>query len=218
MGSRAVIGESRPFLSSSPALSNPQFGGSLQELAACDSREAHDRIAHPSLDWSRSFGAAGEYSSFVCPSDLLAAAASDFACWTPTSTPLDNLNSLRYRSEDMSSNMLHSMSPTTPGFHGLPHPFASPTSTHTRGFKRSASSDDEENGDGDTRPSSSSRRNTAVKRACNECRQQKVSNCPVNSGIEASVSAKKLVLSFACAPPCSIAINAYHSHEDLQHE
>jgi hypothetical protein len=50
----------------------------------------------------------------------------------------------------------------------------SPTST--RGFKRSVSSDDEgENGDGDTRPSSS-RRNTSVKRACNECRQQKVSN------------------------------------------
>ncbi|KAH3904297.1 hypothetical protein HBI56_008840 [Parastagonospora nodorum] len=56
------------------------------------------------------------------------------------------------------------------------HPFAiSPTSpTSTRGFKRSASSDDDnENGDGDTRPSSS-RRNTAVKRACNECRQQKL--------------------------------------------
>jgi hypothetical protein len=56
------------------------------------------------------------------------------------------------------------------------HAFAiSPTSpTSTRGFKRSASSDDDqENGDGDTRPSS--RRNTAVKRACNECRQQKVS-------------------------------------------
>lgn len=57
------------------------------------------------------------------------------------------------------------------------HPFAlSPTSpTSTRGFKRSASTDDEnEHGDGDTRPSSA-RRNTAVKRACNECRQQKVS-------------------------------------------
>ncbi|RYN43348.1 hypothetical protein AA0112_g744 [Alternaria arborescens] len=70
--------------------------------------------------------------------------------------------------------MLHSMSPTTPGLPGLPHPFQSPNSTHTRGFKRSASSDDDENGDGDTRPSSSSRRNTAVKRACNECRQQKL--------------------------------------------
>lgn len=57
------------------------------------------------------------------------------------------------------------------------HPYAiSPTSpTSTRGFKRSASSDEEnENGD-DTRPSSA-RRNTAVKRACNECRQQKVSS------------------------------------------
>jgi hypothetical protein len=70
--------------------------------------------------------------------------------------------------------MLSSMSPTQ----GLSqHAFAiSPTSpTSTRGFKRSASSDEEqENGDGDTRPSSA-RRNTAVKRACNECRQQKVS-------------------------------------------
>ncbi|KAL6704668.1 hypothetical protein ACN47E_007950 [Coniothyrium glycines] len=67
-----------------------------------------------------------------------------------------------------------SMSPTTP--HGLLHnPFAvSPTSANPRGFKRSASTDDEhENGDADTRPSSS-RRNTAVKRACNECRQQKL--------------------------------------------
>lgn len=70
-----------------------------------------------------------------------------------------------------------SLSPTTPLAQGLSHhSFASPTSAHTRGFKRSASTDDEhENGDGDTRPSSSSRRNTAVKRACNECRQQKVS-------------------------------------------
>jgi hypothetical protein len=69
---------------------------------------------------------------------------------------------------------LSSMSPTQ----GLSqHPFVlSPTSpASTRGFKRSASSDEEqENGD-DARPSSS-RRNTAVKRACNECRQQKVSH------------------------------------------
>lgn len=68
-----------------------------------------------------------------------------------------------------------SLSPTTPLAQGLSHhPFASPTSAYPRGFKRSASTDDEhENGDADTRPSSS-RRNTAVKRACNECRQQKL--------------------------------------------
>jgi hypothetical protein len=184
MGSETLIGDSGPFLSTA-ALSSPQFGF-LQELAGCDSsREAHDRIAQPSWDWSQSLGAAGEYSSFVCPSDLLAAASDSR---TPTSTSLDNLNSLRYRSENMSSNMLHSMSPTTPVLHGLPHPFASPTNTQ-RGFKRSASSDDEENGDGDTRPSSSSRRNTAVKRACNECRQQKVSNCLACSGVVVSVCA-----------------------------
>lgn len=118
--------------------------------------------------WSQSRGlAAGQVSH--------ALAASDSLSWTPTSTYPHNLNSLRYRSH-MSSNMLHSMSPATPGLNGLPHPFQSPNSTHTRGFKRSASSDDDENGDGDTRPSSSSRRNTAVKRACNECRQQKVSS------------------------------------------
>lgn len=93
---------------------------------------------------------------------------------TPASTHLDIRTCLRYRSP-MSSSMLHSMSPTTPGTQGLPHPFASPNTTSARGFKRSASSDDEENGDGEARPSSSSRRNTAVKRACNECRQQKVS-------------------------------------------
>ena len=172
-----MIGDSGPFLSSSPTLANPQFGGFLQEPAACDS--SRDRISHPSWAWSQSqsqsqsLGTAGE-DLYVCP-DLLAA-ASDSSCWTPTSTSQPNLNSLRYRSEDMSSNMLHSMSPTTPGFNGLPHPFASPTNTHTRGFKRSASSHDEENGDGDTRPSSPSRRHPAVKRACNECRQQKVSS------------------------------------------
>jgi len=64
------------------------------------------------------------------------------------------------------------MSPTQGMNH---HPFAiSPTSpTSTRGFKRSASSDEENENGEDGRPSS--RRNTAVKRACNECRQQKVS-------------------------------------------
>jgi hypothetical protein len=175
MGSKSLIGDSGPFLSSSSALANPQFGGFLQELAACDS--SRDRTSHPSWVWShsqsQSLGAAGE-RLYICPNLLVA--GSDSSCWTPTSTSQPNLNSLRYRSEDMSSNMLHSMSPTTPGFNGLPHPFASPTNTYARGFKRSASSDDEENGDGDTRPSSSSRRNTAVKRACNECRQQKVSS------------------------------------------
>lgn len=85
----------------------------------------------------------------------------------------------------MSTNMLHSMSPTTPGLQSLPHPFASPNSNHARGFKRSASSDDDDNADGDARPSSS-RRNTAVKRACNECRQQKVSR-PAPA-LDASVS------------------------------
>jgi hypothetical protein len=72
--------------------------------------------------------------------------------------------------------MYQSMSPTQGIASSSQHPFAiSPTSpTSTRGFKRSASTDDEhENGDADTRPSSA-RRNNAVKRACNECRQQKV--------------------------------------------
>ena len=166
MGSQAVIGESRGLMSSLLALSSPQFGAFLQELGACDSCDAHDR-GHLPRHWSQIFGAADE--------DSYVLAASDTTSATPTSTHLDHVNSLRYRS-GTSSNMLHSMSPTTPGLQGLPHPFASPNSTHTRGFKRSASSDDDENGDGDTRPSSSSRRNTAVKRACNECRQQKVSH------------------------------------------
>jgi transcriptional regulatory protein LEU3 len=74
--------------------------------------------------------------------------------------------------------MYQAMSPTqgTPAHHAFAISPTSPTSV--RGFKRSASSDEEhENGD-DTRPSSSSRRNTAVKRACNECRQQKVRFIP----------------------------------------
>lgn len=66
-----------------------------------------------------------------------------------------------------------SIRPTTPnGAQGsLQHSF-SPASAHARGFKRSASTDDDQDHDGETRPSS--RRNTAVKRACNECRQQKL--------------------------------------------
>ncbi|KAF2002140.1 hypothetical protein P154DRAFT_151660 [Amniculicola lignicola CBS 123094] len=68
-----------------------------------------------------------------------------------------------------------SMSPTTPGTQGgqqLSY-IASPTSARSQNFnlKRSASSDeDDDNGDG--RPSG--RRHAAVKRACNECRQQKL--------------------------------------------
>ena len=86
-------------------------------------------------------------------------------------------------------------SPTTPVQGTLLHPFGtSPTSahthtlthTHTRGLKRSASTDDEGDHEGDTRPSSSSRRNTAVKRACNECRQQKVSGAEAKQSIHAA--------------------------------
>lgn len=38
--SQAMIGESEPILTSSPASESPQFGGFLQELAACDSSQA----------------------------------------------------------------------------------------------------------------------------------------------------------------------------------
>lgn len=68
-----------------------------------------------------------------------------------------------------------SMSPTTPGTQGVQLSYAnSPTSARGHTFKRPASSDDEaENGeDAGGRPHS--RRHAAVKRACNECRQQKV--------------------------------------------
>lgn len=68
------------------------------------------------------------------------------------------------------------MSPQTPnGAQGNPpiSYVASPTSARSQTFKRPASSDDEDNGDGgNARPGS--RRSTVVKRACNECRQQKV--------------------------------------------
>lgn len=68
------------------------------------------------------------------------------------------------------------MSPQTPnGAQGNPpiSYVASPTSARSQTFKRPASSDDEENGDAaNARPGS--RRSTVVKRACNECRQQKV--------------------------------------------
>ena len=72
-----------------------------------------------------------------------------------------------------------SMSPQTPnGATGNPpiSYVASPTSARSQGFKRPASSDDEDNGDAaNARPGS--RRSTVVKRACNECRQQKVRAC-----------------------------------------
>jgi transcriptional regulatory protein LEU3 len=71
------------------------------------------------------------------------------------------------------------MSPQTPnGSRGNPpiSYVASPTSARSQNFKRPASSDDEDNGDGSGgRPGS--RRSTVVKRACNECRQQKVRAC-----------------------------------------
>ncbi|KAJ4299863.1 hypothetical protein N0V90_005109 [Kalmusia sp. IMI 367209] len=69
-----------------------------------------------------------------------------------------------------------SMSPQTPnGAQGNPpiSYVASPTSARSQTFKRPASSDEEDNGDtAGARPGS--RRNTVVKRACNECRQQKL--------------------------------------------
>jgi hypothetical protein len=77
-------------------------------------------------------------------------------------------------------SMSEQLSPTTPG-HGLPpQGFAtSPASqpSQQRGFKRSASSDEDDfqNGDAEGSRPASARRNMAVKRACNECRQQKVS-------------------------------------------
>ena len=81
-------------------------------------------------------------------------------------------------------SMSDQLSPTTPGTGtGLPLGFAnSPHSqTQQRGFKRSASSDDDDfqNGDADGSRPPSGRRNIAVKRACNECRQQKVCNWPL---------------------------------------
>jgi len=67
-------------------------------------------------------------------------------------------------------------SPTGSLAQGISYANTALSPTSTRNLKRSVSSDDEgENGDGDARPSSS-RRHTSVKRACNECRQQKVSN------------------------------------------
>ncbi|KAF2786114.1 Zn(II)2Cys6 transcriptional activator [Melanomma pulvis-pyrius CBS 109.77] len=67
-----------------------------------------------------------------------------------------------------------SMSPTTPGTQGVQLSYAnSPTSARGTTFKRPASSDDDENGESaNGRPHS--RRHAAVKRACNECRQQKL--------------------------------------------
>ncbi|KAF2119552.1 hypothetical protein BDV96DRAFT_348613 [Lophiotrema nucula] len=71
-----------------------------------------------------------------------------------------------------------SMSPTTPGTHGgqqLSSYAGSPTSARSQAFKRRASSDDEgENGDDGGGRAAQGRRNAAVKRACNECRQQKL--------------------------------------------
>jgi len=85
-------------------------------------------------------------------------------------------------------SMSDQLSPTTPG-NGLPaHGFANSPPSQQRGFKRSASSEDDDfaNGDGDgTRPLSA-RRNIAVKRACNECRQQKVRVCRLQAQLAES--------------------------------
>lgn len=70
-----------------------------------------------------------------------------------------------------------SASPTTPGNgtqgSALLSYATSPTSARSQTFKRPASSD-EDDGDAPGGRGPGSRRNTAVKRACNECRQQKV--------------------------------------------
>ncbi|KAF2186656.1 Zn(II)2Cys6 transcriptional activator [Zopfia rhizophila CBS 207.26] len=70
-----------------------------------------------------------------------------------------------------------SMSPTTPGAQGAQQLSYgnSPTSARSQAFKRQASSDDEqENGERNGGRVPQSRRQAAVKRACNECRQQKL--------------------------------------------
>jgi transcriptional regulatory protein LEU3 len=83
-------------------------------------------------------------------------------------------------------SMSDQLSPTTPGNgNGLPaQGFATSPPTQQRGFKRSASSEDDDfaNGDAEGSRPASARRNIAVKRACNECRQQKVrpSRCAGN--------------------------------------
>ncbi|KAF2278927.1 Zn(II)2Cys6 transcriptional activator [Westerdykella ornata] len=67
------------------------------------------------------------------------------------------------------------MSPTTPGTQSTQQLsyIASPTSARSNVFKRPASSDDEaENGENGRQ--AQSRRTAVVKRACNECRQQKL--------------------------------------------
>ncbi|KAF1931090.1 Zn(II)2Cys6 transcriptional activator [Didymella exigua CBS 183.55] len=75
-------------------------------------------------------------------------------------------------------SMSEQLAPTTPGNgHGLAaQGFAGSPPGQPRGFKRSASSEDDDfaNGDAEGSRPASARRNMAVKRACNECRQQKL--------------------------------------------
>lgn len=73
-----------------------------------------------------------------------------------------------------------SMSPTTPGGQGRSNSFGynglvgSPMSSRSQGIKRDReNSDDPEDGE-DGSHATKSARQPAVKRACNECRQQKV--------------------------------------------
>lgn len=162
MTARLLFGDSNSCLM--PLILSPS--GCLQELVNFDGRpETHDRGAQL-FHWSQRVGEVGE-NPFIDPSWLVPGRDLEP---DPAGLQLHtDAISVRHLSQHKMNGL--SMSPTTPqGI--LQHPFAtSPTSAHTRGFKRSASTDDEQD-DGDTRPSS--RRNTAVKRACNECRQQKV--------------------------------------------
>lgn len=71
-----------------------------------------------------------------------------------------------------------SMSPTTPGtagHQGLSYG-NSPASTRSQGFKRQNDSDDDHDNGGHEPRTAKAARQAAVKRACNECRQQKVIN------------------------------------------
>ncbi|KAF2197080.1 hypothetical protein GQ43DRAFT_223739 [Delitschia confertaspora ATCC 74209] len=99
-----------------------------------------------------------------------------------------------------------SMSPTTPGAHGnhsVSYANSPPGSARSGAFKRSASSDDENGDHSQSGRLLQSRRNgTSAKRACNECRQQKlrcnVQREDVEKGIPFKACARCVKQNLAC--------------------
>ena len=112
-----------------------------------------------------------------------------------------------------------SMSPTTPGtagHQGLSYG-NSPASTRSQGFKRQNDSDDDHDNGGHEPRTAKAARQAAVKRACNECRQQKVINSRGPLSYSNSACPKPLPAHLYVADPSSYSSVAMSNKTPFKH-